>query len=206
MLMNKKACVSCSRQIDEWAKLCPYCGSNPETGEKFDATPIVQAHFPPRAETGWSEKFLSFFRARQGVVVTVVIIGAVVILSALHQFVVRRNQTEVRDVPAIALTEAADLAGKSRPTEAPLPQVTFSYDGNPQTMQTFLVEPGAVAPTPMVPFANSSQTPATVQPQAPTVRVPGLVPLRQLPPQTGSAAPAAPQPQQQNVRPVTPPR
>jgi hypothetical protein len=202
MLMNKKACTSCSRQIDEWAKLCPYCGANPETGEKFDATPIVQAHFPPRAEMGWSEKFLSFFRARQGVVVTVVLIGAVVILSALHQFVVSRNETEVRDVPAIALTEAADLAGKSRPTEAPLPEVTFTFDGNPQTMQTFLVEPGAVAPAPMVPFATPTTTTTQSPTTTPTVRVPGLVPLRQMPQQQPGATTPASQ-QQQTVRPTT---
>ena len=49
MEMTEQTCRSCGHTIDGAAKLCPFCGADPATGEKVDVTPLVQEHFPPKA-------------------------------------------------------------------------------------------------------------------------------------------------------------
>lgn len=162
-----KNCISCQHAIDESAKLCPYCGADPETGEKIDVKPLVEAHFPPKPELAPTATVMSFLRQRQGIVVTAIIIGSFLLLTALHQLISRRNQQEANDVPAIPLTEVADLSRQSeKSAELPIPDVDFTYEGNARTMQTFLVEPGAVAPkTPIQPPAQRQSNVAETPPQ-----------------------------------------
>lgn len=215
-----KDCVACRHSIDAGAKICPYCGADPDTGEKVDTKPLVEAHFPPRRERGATESMMSFLRQRQGVVVTVVVLACFLVLTVVHQLVVRRNDAQTNDVPAIPLTEIADLTRQSeKSAEAALPALDFSYDGNARTMQTFLIEPGAVpppqamqqpAPAPVVGAQPATQRPLAFRPVADNgVKVlspplGGLQPaplrsskLNPVSPSTGffPARPAGPQPQ-----------
>lgn len=162
-----KNCISCQHAIDESAKLCPYCGADPETGEKIDVKPLFEAHFPPKPEMAPTATVVSFLRQRQGFVVTAIIIGSFLLLTTLHQLISRRNQEEARDVPAIPLTEVADLSRQSeKSAELPIPDVKFTYEGNARTMQTFLVEPGAVPPkAPIQPPTQRQSNVAETPPQ-----------------------------------------
>jgi hypothetical protein len=157
--MSKAVCAACQRKIDQSAKLCPYCGANPVTGERVDTQAILEEVFHPR-QISTTESVLEYARQRQGIVIALSIFLALVVLAALHQFVTARNSTATTANPPVSLSEIADLANE--PHEAPpaMPDVPFQFDGRPQMMQTYLVEPGAVAPGQPAPVAGA-QPPVT---------------------------------------------
>jgi hypothetical protein len=149
--MSEGSCAACRRSIDAAAKLCPYCGANPTTGERVDTQGLLDEIFRPRELTA-SESVLEYARQRQGVVITVSAIVGFLILAAIHQFVTMRNASAVSESPAVPLTEIADaptVNDSSRPT--PIPKLDFQYDGRPQAMRTYIIEKGAVAPAPPQP-------------------------------------------------------
>ena len=146
MLMSSAVCAACRHSIDAAARICPYCGANPATGEKIDTTAIVQEVFKPKHMTT-SESVLEYARHRQGIVIVIGVALAFLILAGLHQYATIRNNTEVANGPAVPLSDVADLS--DQPTEnqqIAMPDLSFQYDGHPQTMRTYIVEPGAVAP------------------------------------------------------------
>ena len=146
--MSKRVCAACNRNIDAAAKLCPYCGANPESGEKLDTQAIVQEVFRPRTVTT-SESVLEYARQRQGIVIAVSVFAAFLILAALHQFASMRNTTAVSDAPAVPLSEVTDLTAKAdETTPRAMPKIEFQYDGRPDAMRTYIVEPGAAPPAP----------------------------------------------------------
>jgi hypothetical protein len=147
--MTNAVCVACNRAIDETARLCPYCGADPATGERVvDTQALMQEVFRPRELTA-SESVLEYARQRQGIVITVSVFVVFLILAALHTFISTRNDTAVTDAPAMPLTEVADLANRADDTKPmPMPDLKFQYDGRPQMMRTYVVEPGAIAPAP----------------------------------------------------------
>ena len=155
--MSKRTCTACERNIDSAAKLCPYCGANPESGEKVDTQALMQEVFRPR-EITTSESVLEYARQRQGVVIAVSVFVAFLILAALHQFATMRNTTAVSDAPAVPLSEVTDLTAKAdEAAKKPLPKIEFQYDGRPDAMRTYIVEPNApAAPTPVAPPAPPS--------------------------------------------------
>lgn len=160
MQMSKAVCTACGRSIDDAAKLCPYCGANPVTGERvIDTQAILEEVFHPR-KISTTESVLEYARQRQGIVVALSIFIGLVVLAALHQFVTARNSTATTASPALSLSEIADQANQPHEAPQPMPDVKFQFDGRPQTMQTYLVEPGAVAP-------GQPAAPAPAQPAAP---------------------------------------
>jgi hypothetical protein len=160
-MTERTVCVACRHEIDAAAKLCPYCGADPRSGDKpVDTQTLIEEEFHPRKLTA-SESVIDFARQRQGVVITIAIVVAIVMLAALHQFVTQRNRTAVSGAPAVALTEVTDLS--NQPDEAnaqPMPELQFQYDGHPQAMRTFLTEPGAVTPPEVVAAQQQQQPPA----------------------------------------------
>lgn len=151
MTEEMRDCAACRRSIDALAKLCPYCGADPFTGEKFDPKPVIESHFPPRAELTKSESILEFFRKRQPLVVFAVIVTLFLFGTALHMFITQRNATRVNDVPAIPLSEIADISARREQTPTvPMPALEFQHDGSARRMKTYLVEPGATPPPPEV--------------------------------------------------------
>lgn len=170
--MSEGTCAACGRSIDAAAKLCPYCGANPATGERIDTQAIVQEIFRPKELTK-SESVFEYARQRQGVVITVSAIVGFLLLAAIHQFVTSRNARVSTDAPAVPLTEIADSPDRANTARAmPMPDLDFQYDGRPQAMRTYVVEPGAVAPAPPQPAPGTQpqpgqpQQPAQPQPQA----------------------------------------
>jgi hypothetical protein len=145
--MSKSVCAACHHAIDDAARVCPYCGSDPRTGEKIiDAQAILQEAFHPRRVSA-TDSVLQFARQRQGVVIALGVVAVVVLLAGFHQFVVRRNATAVSDAAAVPLTDVADLNNQPDESQtAPMPDLKFQYDGNPKTMRSYIVEPGAVTP------------------------------------------------------------
>jgi hypothetical protein len=160
--VSSGVCAACSRSIDAAAKLCPYCGADPATGERVvDTQSILQEMFHAK-ELSTSESVLEFARQRQGVVIAASIFVAFLVLAGLHQFVTMRNANVETGSPAVPLTEIADVANqKSEVTPVPIPHLDFPYDGQPQAMRTFIVERGAVAPaTPLPPPPVPQRPPA----------------------------------------------
>ena|SRR5438270_2241773 len=153
--MSKAVCVVCHHAIDDAARVCPYCGSDPRTGEKIiDAQAMLQEVFQPHRVTA-TEGVLQFARQRQGVVIALGVVALVLLLAGFHQFVMRRNATAVSDAAAVPLTDVADLNNQADDAQStPMPELKFQYDGNPKTMRSYIVEPGAVAP----PAAQQQQT------------------------------------------------
>ena len=42
-MSSAAVCAACRRSIDAAAKLCPYCGANPVTGERIDTQAIRES-------------------------------------------------------------------------------------------------------------------------------------------------------------------
>jgi hypothetical protein len=159
---DRVVCASCRHDIDAVARLCPYCGSDPRTGTKpVDTRAVLEEMFHPRQATTASESVVEFARQRQGVVIALAVVVVILLLAGLHEYVTRRNARDVSAAAAIPLTEVTDLSNQqdeNRPL--PLPKLEFQFDGNPQTMRTFVVEPGAVTPPEVV----AAQKTATAAP------------------------------------------
>ena len=144
--MSRGTCAACRRTIDASAKLCPYCGADPVTGERLDTQAMLQEVFRPREVTA-TDSVIEYARQRQGVVIAISAFVAIVILAALHQFATMRNATAVTDSPAVPLSEVTDLTKKAEETTpVAMPKLDFQYDGRPQAMRTYIVEAGAVNP------------------------------------------------------------
>ena len=166
--MSRTVCVACRHQIDAAARLCPYCGADPETGQKVDTQAILQEVFQPR-HVSTAEGVMQYARQRQGVVITLATFAVLLLLSGVHQFASRRNQ-RIADANAVPLTEVTDLSNQSSDTRPqPLPEMQFQYDGHAQTMRTFVVEPGAVTPPEVVAAqaAATATAPTTTAAPAP---------------------------------------
>ena len=155
--MSEGVCAACRRSIDAAAKLCPYCGANPMTGERIDTQAILQEVFSPR-EMSTSESVLEYARQRQGAVITASVIVAFLVLAGIHQFATMRNANAVTDAPAVPLTEIADSPDRLVNKPVPIPDLDFQYDGRPQVMRTYIAEKGAVAPQAPLPAPQQTQT------------------------------------------------
>ncbi len=140
-------CVSCHHSIDDAAKICAFCGSDPRTGEKIvDAQAMLQEMFKPKP-TGTAANILDFARQRQGAVIGGGILLGFLLLAGLYQFAVHRNETAASPGTGVLITEVTDLTGQGDDTKAlPLPPLQFQYEGRSQSMRTFIVEQGAPAP------------------------------------------------------------
>src|SRR2546430_6098582 len=103
--MSSAACVVCRHAIDDAARVCPYCGSDPRTGEKLvDAQAILQEVFHPRRVTA-TQGLMEFARQRPGLVIALGVLAVVPLLPRFHGFVRRRNATLVSVAAAGARTE-----------------------------------------------------------------------------------------------------
>lgn len=175
--MNKVACAACSHKIDSAAKVCPYCGSDPTTGQKIvDTRALMQEMFTPRRVSA-SESVLEYARQRQGIVIAVSAIVLFLVLAALHQFVTMRNRASTSAAPPVPLTEITDLSAQPQETKPQqMPELHFMYEGRPQAMRTFIVEAGAVTPPEVVAEQQAAAQAAAAKQQP-------------------AAQPAAPQPQ-----------
>ena len=169
---DRIACASCHHDIDAAAKLCPYCVADPRTGQKpVDTQAMLNQMFHPR-ETSASDTVFEFARQRQGVVIALAVLVAILVLAGLHEYVTRRNARDVSAAAAIPLTEVTDLSNQSDENKPlPLPNLDFQFDGHPQTMRTFVVEPGAVTPPEVVAAQQAAAQAAAAAPhpaQTPT--------------------------------------
>lgn len=166
---DRIVCASCRHDIDASAKLCPYCGADPRTGTKpVDTRAMLNEMFHPRQQTSASATVVEFARQRQGVVITLAVLIVVLLLAGLHEYVTRRNARDVSAAAAIPLTDVTDLSNQqdeNRPL--PLPKVEYQFDGHPQTMRRFVVEPGAVTPPEVVAAQQTATAPTPPPATAP---------------------------------------
>jgi hypothetical protein len=203
-MSDRAVCAACNRAIDAAAKVCPYCGADPSTGERLDTQALLQEVFRPKTLTT-SESVMEYARQRQGIVLGVSALIAFLVIAAIHQYVTVRNSTAVTDSPAVPLTEITDVTKKADETaQIAMPELDFQYDGQPRNMRTYVVERGAVTPPEVLaaqqasaaagapgaaqPNAGSPQPGVVARPQQPGARPAGAQPAPVRPPQ------AAPQP------------
>ena len=212
--MSRTTCTACRHDIDASARLCPYCGADPRSGNKpVDTQTILREEFSSHRGTT-SENLMQFARQRQGVVIAAGVIVAVLLLMGIHAFVTRRNAREVSAASAIPLTEVTDLSNQTEETKAlPVPGVPYQFDGHAQTLRTFIVEPGAVVPPEVVAAqqqaaqeaaakqaaaAGAKQPPAKPgagpPPLAAPPGAPRPIPAGTAPPPSSAVRPAAPAP------------
>ena len=191
--MSKAVCVACSHKIDDAAKVCPYCGADPRTGQKVvDNDAIMQEIFKPR-EVSAGESVMEYARQRQGVVVGVTALVVFGILAALHWFVTSRNQSAVSAAPAVSLTEVADLSNQPQETTTvKMPELNFQYEGRPQSLKTYILEPNPVTPPEVIAAQQAAAAEAAAK-AAPPVQTPptGAPVAGQTAPAPAAAAPAA---------------
>ncbi|MFL6245501.1 MAG: hypothetical protein ACJ74H_05720 [Thermoanaerobaculia bacterium] len=148
MSSTQSVCTACNRTIDAAAKLCPYCGANPITGERLDTQALLQEVFRPREMTT-TDNVMQYARQRQGIVVAISLFVGFLIIVGIHQFITRRNANVAPDSAAVPLTELTDVTKKSDETAAiPMPKLDFQYTGTPKRMRTYIVERGAIPPAP----------------------------------------------------------
>lgn len=164
MSSTQSTCAACNRTIDAAAKLCPYCGANPATGERLDTQAILQEVFRPREMTT-TDNVMEYARQRQGVVIAISLFVGFLIIVGIHQFVTARNAEVASDLPAVPLTELTDVTKKGDETApVPMPKLDFQYNGSPKRMRTYVVETGAVRPPEAMPPAPTT----TAAPQTTT--------------------------------------
>ncbi|HEX7419064.1 MAG TPA: zinc ribbon domain-containing protein [Thermoanaerobaculia bacterium] len=188
--MSKTTCASCRHEIDSSAKVCPYCGSDPLTGQKVvDSSALLQEMFTPR-QVSAGESVLEYARDRQGVVIAISSIVLFLLLAGLHQFVTMRNDREVSAAPAVPLTEVTDVSQQPDETKpVPMPEMPFQYEGRPQAMRTFIVESGAVTPPEVVAEQQAAAQAAAAKQQGQAPQQPAAT-TTQPHPQPPAAAPA----------------
>jgi hypothetical protein len=181
-------CAACQREIDAVARLCPYCGADPRTGTKpVDTQAMLSEVFQAR-KTTTSESVVEFARHRQGVVVALGVGLVILILAGLHEYVTRRNARDVSAAAAIPLTEVTDLTNQqdeNRPL--PMPDLKYGFDGNPQTMRTFVTEPGAVTPPEVLAAQQAAAQEAATKQAAQPGAAPPLTAPKPLPAQPARA-------------------
>lgn len=164
---DRIACVACRHEIDAAAKICPYCGADPRSGEKADTEAVLQQMFPHRGSEK-SASVIDYARQRQGIVAVLGALVVVLLLVGLHEFVSGRNRRAVNAAAAVPLTDVTDLNNQPDETKPqPMPEMQFQYEGRPQTMRTLIVEPGAVPPqqaaAPGAPGAPAAQPTTTAK-------------------------------------------
>jgi hypothetical protein len=187
MTPGRAVCAACNRNIDAAAKLCPYCGANPATGERVDTEALLQEMFQPRTVTT-SESVMEYARQRQGLVIALSAFVALLIAAAVHQYATMRNNTAVSEAPAVPLSELTDVTNKpDETTPVPMPKLDFQYDGKPQKMRTYVMEAGAVTPPEVL---AAQQAEAQANAAAAAQAHPGAAVPAALAP--GAARPAAP--------------
>jgi hypothetical protein len=157
MTRTEGVCAACNRTIDAAAKLCPYCGANPATGERLDTQALLQEVFRPR-EMSTSDSVMQYARQRQGVVVALSLFVGFLIIVGVHQYITRRNAQVATDLPAVPLTEITDVTQKAdETTPRPMPKLDFQYEGTPRRMRTYVVERGAIAPPEVLAAQQAAQ-------------------------------------------------
>jgi hypothetical protein len=197
MSSGQGICAACNRTIDAAAKLCPYCGANPATGERLDTQALLQEVFRPR-EISTSESVMEYARQRQGVVIAGSVFVAFLVIAGIHQFATMRNANAVTDAPAVPLTEITDItkrADESAPI--PMPDLNFQYDGTPKRMRTYVVERGAIPPPEVVAAQQAAQQQKAAEAAArtPAGNAQAARPVAQPQQAPPAAAPQAPLPQ-----------
>ena len=141
-------CVACKHSIDASARLCPYCGANPATGEKIDTAAIMQEVFKPKQMTT-SQSVLEYARHRQGIVIFGGLALAFLILAGLHQYATLRNNTAVSNGPAVPLSDVADLSGQPQENQQlPMPPLQLPHRAAPCLLIKTLSSSFKLAPQP----------------------------------------------------------
>lgn len=164
--MSSAVCASCQRGIDAAAKICPYCGADPVSGERVDTQAILQEVFRPR-DASASASVLEYARQRQGIVLALAVIAGILVLAGLHTYVTRRNATDVSAAPAVPLSEITAMTKPPEDTTPqPLPELEFQYDGRAQSMRTYIVERGATTPPEVLAAQQQAAAASQQQPAA----------------------------------------
>ena len=142
------SCVVCRHDIDDAAKVCAYCGSDPRSGEKIiDAQAMIDQVFKKPKERGRAGSLVDFARQRQGITLAAAVFAGLLILTGVYRFAVNRNDAAIAAGSGVPITEVTDISDQGDENKPlPMPDLQFQYDGNPKAMRTYIVEAGATPP------------------------------------------------------------
>ena len=143
--LNQIACINCRHQIDELARICPYCGADPRTGERIDPKPVLDEHFSRRTPATGAGRAGELIRRNRVLVAVLVAMALALTVFALNDLTTERLSSRGGEA-AIPLAEVADLSWRPEVEELPIPDIEFLHSGDAKRLRTLIVEPGAVKP------------------------------------------------------------
>lgn len=205
---ERTSCRGCGREVDNHSRMCPYCGANPGSGEPAGGPrPEIEQILPRKPELTASERISNAIRSRSGLVLAASMILGVAILIVASSWLNRQQASATADVPPVPLTEVTDLRTDDDEAAETLemPELTFEYAGDPQAMETFILEQGEVAPPPDPAATATDRAAETGQRTTPPPARPRSTPTRAQPALPPSEQAPAPAPQVEPDDPAPPP-
>jgi hypothetical protein len=141
---QKIRCAACDRLVDPQARACPYCSADPRTGEKLLPAVPVEDLLSRKKEESALRRALNAIRSSESLLLPLSVGLGVLLLIALSTWVTR--QSAATDVPAIPLSEVTSVQQTEQEAPMDLPDLQFQFDGNPSSMESLLLEEGAISP------------------------------------------------------------
>jgi glutaredoxin len=142
---QKISCMACSHMVDPQARACPYCSADPRTGEKHRPAIPVDDIFSRKKEESSLRRAMHAIRSNENLLLPLSVGVGVLLLIALSTWVTGR-QSAATDVPSIPLSEITSVQRTDQEAPMELPEIQFQFDGNPSSMESLLLEEGAISP------------------------------------------------------------
>jgi cytoskeletal protein RodZ len=142
---EKIRCEACAHMVDPNARACPYCGADPRTGEKLRPAVPVDDLLSRKKEESALRRAMHAFRSNENLLLPLSVGVGVLLLIALSTWVTRQ-QSAATDVPSIPLSEITSVQRTDQEAPTELPEIPFQFDGNPSSMESLLLEEGAISP------------------------------------------------------------
>lgn len=142
---QKIRCAACDHMVDPQARACPYCSADPRSGEKHRPAVPVDDLLSRKKEESALRRAMHAIRSSESLLLPLSVGIGVLLLIALSTWVTR-HQSATTDVPAIPLSEVTSVQRTDQEAPMDLPDLQFQFDGNPSSMESLILEEGAVSP------------------------------------------------------------
>lgn len=144
---ERKICNHCSREIAADARICPFCGADPDSGVLDDQEESRLVRETLLAESEKESQFAEFLRENRQILLILALLVGIGALLGVTAMMSGGDAREVESVPLSELTSLPDEPDEEgRILEMPEPD--FSIPGDPSTFETWVTEQGEEAPTP----------------------------------------------------------
>jgi hypothetical protein len=142
---QKIHCAACGHMVDPQARACPYCSGDPRTGKKHRPAVPVDDLLSRKKEEPAFRRAIHTIRGNENLLLPLSVGVGVLLLIALSTWV-SRQQSAATDVPSIPLSEITSVQRADQEAPVELPEIPFQFDGNASSMESLLLEEGAISP------------------------------------------------------------